>query len=95
MNLIVLKEEELQDIEHFSETGKRKDGLTATDKWVEESLAKSAKEVRELQDRCDVHWQTAEDFCEITQAARKLYRAWRKKEPVEGLFQELGTALNR
>lgn len=94
MKLTVLKEEELEDIKHFLETGKRKDGLAVTDDWIEKSLKKTTEEIQELKDRCEIHFQTAREVIESHQAAQKLYQAWKKGGNLEPLFETLGQALH-
>lgn len=95
MNLIVLTESEFKDIQHFAETGKRLEGVRATDAWVEKALLRCIQEIKELEDRMDVWFETAKEASDTKRAARKIYNAWRKGELTNDLMNELGVALRR
>ena len=94
IRLVVLSKDELQEIEHFCATGKRTNGVRVTDRWVEESLGKTVKEIHEQSDACDTHDAVSTKFTEITMEARKVYRAWKRGEDIELLMKDLGKALN-
>ena len=92
MKLRVLTEDELKEIEFFNETGKRKD-VKVTDAWVEESLAKATQEIRELREAGENHWETALHFQAPAQAARAVYRTWKKGEDLTESMKALGKEL--
>lgn len=93
MKLIVLSEDEFRDIQHFVETGKRLEKQRATDTWIEKALERCIMEIKELEDRIDVYWETSQECVNARSAGLKIYRAWRKGELSNDLMQEFGKAL--
>jgi hypothetical protein len=95
MKLIVLKEDEFKEIEHFVETGKRIEDVRVTDSWVEQCLTRCLLEIKELKDRVEVHWEVAQKLTDVNSAAYQVWRAWKRGDDLDTLMDELGKALRK
>lgn len=94
MKLVVLTAEEYEELQHFVEKGTKKDGVHATDSWIEEMVKKAVEEIGELRNRCDIFWDTCDDYILINQAARKLYKAHKKGESLDKWLKVLGLVIH-
>lgn len=83
----------LIEIERYVETGKRADGLHVTDEWIDQCMKFMAGELRSTLEAW-AHMGDEHEGSQLTSlAARKLHRAWKKGQPLDALFEELGEAL--
>jgi hypothetical protein len=83
----------LVEIEQFIETGTRPDGLQVTDKWVDDSIKFLARELRPTLELWNESSDAQDALILVAIPARKLYRAWKRGEPLEPLFEELGVGI--
>lgn len=90
------KSAQLREIEIFTETGKRLDGIQVTDKWIDESIRFLVREIRPmLHDNIEMS-AIVEGATPVVITARKLYRSWQRKisiDKLSKLFEELGETL--
>lgn len=93
VKLVVLKEDEFKEIEHFLETGKRLEDVRVTDQWVEERLLRCLQEIRALEDTVDVHWQTVRKLTNVNSAAFQVWKTFKQGGDLAEAMAELGRAL--
>lgn len=82
----------LTEIECFSKTGQRPDGLQVTDEWVDKSIMFLAEKMRPLIESKAVISKREDAYCLVHIEAKKVWQLWKKGvtgEKLDAAFRQL------
>jgi len=82
----------LVEIEHFTKTGQRPDGLQVTDEWVDESIKFLASKLRPTIESKAIISKREDAYCAVHVEAKKVWRLWKKGvtgEKLDAAFRRL------